>query len=115
MKPSGKYGSLPDSELVAAVRQGDGGAFDTLFLRWYPQVCRFLSALVANPVLAEDLAQQVFIKLWLFRERLDPSKSLKNFIFVLSRNAAMDMFRAERAMDKKGLSAAADSPSQDRT
>ena len=87
-----QYRKMSDGELTAAVREGDDRAFNALFLRWYPQVAKFLTLLVKNPEQAEDLAQGVFMKVWLYRDRLDPSKSLKNYLFVLARNAALDVF-----------------------
>ena len=93
---SGKYKALSDSELIAAVKAGDERAFDALFLRWYPQVRKFLLILVKNKALAEDLAQTVFMKVWLYRDRLDPAKSLKNYLLVLSKNGALDVFKSKR-------------------
>jgi len=90
-----KYQALSDGELTAAVRGGDDRAYDAIFLRWYPQVQRFLLTLVKENALAEDLAQSVFMKLWLFRERLNPAQSLKNYLMVLARNAALDFFRSK--------------------
>lgn len=91
----GKYQAMSDGELTAAVRGGDDHAYDAVFLRWYPQVRRFLFTLVKKEALADDLAQSVFMKLWLFRSRLNPAQSLKNYLMVLSRNAAMDFFRSK--------------------
>ena len=73
MKIKDTYREKTDSELVAAVRGGDARAFDAVFLRWYPQVQRFILALVKEGPLAEDLAQSVFMKVWQNRERLDPA------------------------------------------
>lgn len=94
------YRSLSDSELTAAVKAGDDKAFDAVFLRYFPQVKRFLASLVKDQQQAEDLAQSVFMKLWLFRARLEPSASLKNYLFVLARNGALDVFRAKRILLK---------------
>jgi len=91
----GKYQAMSDGELTAAVRGGDDRAYDAVFLRWYPQVRRFLFMLVKENALAEDLAQGVFMKLWLFRARLNPAQSLKNYLMVLARNAALDFFRSK--------------------
>ena len=91
-----KYRRMQDGELIAAVKGGDDHAFDALFLRWYPQVEKFLFSLVHNLALAEDLAQSVFMKLWICRDRLDPAKSLKNYLFVLARNSALDVFKSKR-------------------
>ena len=96
MSLAGKYKAFSDSELIAAVKAGDERAFDALFLRWYPQVRKFLLILVKNKALAEDLAQTVFMKVWLYRDRLDPAKSLKNYLLVLSKNSALDVFKSER-------------------
>ncbi|MBQ9193801.1 MAG: RNA polymerase sigma-70 factor [Bacteroidales bacterium] len=90
------YKQLPDNELVAAVKKGDDRAFDALFLRYFPQVRRFMQALVKDDTLAEDLAQMVFMKVWLYRERLDAGKSLKNYLIVLSRNSALDVFKSKQ-------------------
>ena len=90
-----KYQAMSDGQLTAAVRGGDDRAYDAVFLRWYPQVHRFLLTLVKENALAEDLAQGVFMKLWLFRSRLNPAQSLKNYLMVLARNAAMDFFRSK--------------------
>lgn len=96
MKKKDAYRESSDSELVAAVKEGDELAFDALFLRWHPQVRKFLTLLLQDPVLAEDLAQAVFIKVWIYRDRLDPAKSLKNYLFVLSKNGALDVFKSKR-------------------
>ena len=90
-----QYQAMSDAELTAAVRDGDARAYDALFLRWYPQVRRFLLTLVKETALADDLAQGVFMKLWLFRYRLEPSQSLRNYLLVLARNAALDFFRSK--------------------
>lgn len=105
---------MTDSQLVAAVRGGDSRAFNTIFLRWYPQVRRFLLSLVKEEALAEDLAQSVFIKVWLNRDRLDPSKSLKNYLLVLSRNSALDVFKSKRNLVMADLATPPEKPSSDR-
>ena len=76
------YNNLSDSVLVAAVKEGDTNAFDALFLRWYPQVLKFIQTLVKDNAIAEDLSQTV--------------KSLKNYLIVLGRNAALDIFKSKR-------------------
>ena len=55
------YNNLSDSVLVAAVKEGDTNAFDALFLRWYPQVLKFIQTLVKDNAIAEDLSQTVLI------------------------------------------------------
>lgn len=111
----GKYQAMSDGELTAAVRGGDDHAYDAVFLRWYPQVRRFLFTLVKEDALAEDLAQSVFMKLWLFRARLNPSQSLKNYLMVLARNAALDFFRSKYHTLQADLSSPPEHPAPERT
>lgn len=96
---------MSDSELVAAVKRGDANAFDAIFRRWYPQVRKFLVTLVKEEALADDLAQSVFMKVWVYRDRLDPAKSLRNYLLVLSRNGAMDVFKSKGHLMKTDLAA----------
>lgn len=96
MKRKDKYSALTDNELVAAIMADDRDAYEAAFLRHFPHVKQFLVSLVKDPALAEDLSQEIFVKLWLHRDRLDASKSLKNWLFVLSRNAALDVFKSKR-------------------
>ena len=109
------YREKTDAELVAAVRDGDARAFDALFLRWYPQVRKFLLTLVKVEALAEDLAQMVFMKVWLYRDRLDPAKSLKNYLLVLSRNGALDVFKSKRNLMMTDLAAPPEKTAPDHT
>ena len=95
--------TLSDSELVAAVKAGDSHAFDALFLRWYPQVRRFIQSLVKDPALSEDLAQTVFIKLWNARTILSPDQSFRNYVFVLSRNSVLDVLRSKHYLLRKDI------------
>ncbi len=106
---------MSDEQLVAGVKAGKSNAFNALFLRWYPQVYKFINSLIKDDVLSEDLSQQVFMKVWLYRERLDPSKSLKNYLFVMSRNAALDVFQAKRHLLRVDIPAPADKADNKRT
>ena len=114
MKKKDAYRVWSDSELVAAVKTGDEHAFNAMFLRWFPQVKKFLTMLLKDPALAEDLAQTVFMKVWLYRDRLEPSKSLRNYLLVLSKNGALDVFKSKRFLTDTKV-APVEKPGADRT
>jgi RNA polymerase sigma-70 factor (ECF subfamily) len=57
-----------------------------------------LARTLCGPALAEDVAQEVLLQLWLRPERFDPCRgSLRNFLLSSSRHRAIDMARAESA------------------
>ena len=72
----------------------DKDAFERLFHRYYPMVLNFVKGIVKNYVVAEDIAQNTFVKLWLNRFSLQPGLSLKNYLCVLSRNESINFLRS---------------------
>ena len=60
-------------------------------------VLNFTRGLVKNPVVAEDIAQNSFMKLWLNRFSLQPDLSIKNYLCVLSRNESINYLRSGQA------------------
>ena len=55
--------------LVSQFSQGSHIAFKALFMRYYPKVRSFIMGLVKSESEAEDLTQEVFLKLWTHREK----------------------------------------------
>ena len=53
-----------DQALMASVKRGDRQAFESLYSRHGPPILRFLYRLCADRALAEDLTQDVFLKVW---------------------------------------------------
>lgn len=86
---------ISDSELSLLIKGGDVDAYEMLFIRYYERAYKFIAIIVGSKEVAEDLAQDVFLRIWLGRERLDENRSLKNLIFVMSRNAALNYVNAK--------------------
>jgi RNA polymerase sigma-70 factor (ECF subfamily) len=95
----GSEKKYPDERLVADLcREGvDIDAFERLFHRYYPMVLNFTASLVKNQAVAEDIAQNCFMKLWLNRFSLHQSQSIKNYLCVLSRNDSINYLRSARS------------------
>ena len=95
----GSEKKYPDERLVADLcREGvDIDAFERLFHRYYPMVLNFTASLVKNQAVAEDIAQNCFMKLWLNRFSLRPNQSIKNYLCVLSRNDSINYLRSARS------------------
>ena len=85
-----------DSELISAIIRGDVGAYEQLFVRYYPTLLRFIHGMLKDNHMAEDIAQNIFMKLWIHREKLDSTQSLKNYLFVLAKHEIFNIFKAKR-------------------
>ena len=96
MQKDNKYS---DDKLIHDLCQEGGedkDAFERLFHRYYPMVLNFVKGIVKNYVVAEDIAQNTFVKLWLNRFSLQPGLSLKNYLCVLSRNESINFLRSAK-------------------
>lgn len=87
-----KYSNLP--EAVAALAQGDKDAFDQLYYTYVGKVYNFyLKISFGNDSLAEDLTQELFIKVWQKREEMDTEKNFEAWLFVCARNLFLNAMR----------------------
>ena len=85
-----------EQELIERIRRGDLVSFKAVFERYYGGVHAFTRGVVDNGFHAEEITQNVFIRLWLKREALDPSRNFKAFLYTLARHEIADYFRSDR-------------------
>jgi RNA polymerase sigma-70 factor (ECF subfamily) len=83
-------------DLTAALRRGDHGAFETIFRTYYEGLVRFASRLVDSQPEAEELVQDVMLKVWEKREELDAGDDLKAYLFRATRNHALNLIRRRK-------------------
>jgi len=81
--------------LLKGLQKGNIKSFEVLFHRYYPSLYAFTRGLIKDQGLAEDISQNVFMKLWLNREKLNECLSLKNYLFVIARNEVYNHFRSK--------------------
>lgn len=86
--------------LVSALRSGSQEAFEQLYHSYKSRVYYNTYRLVMRAEIAEELTQEVFLKIWLLRETIDPGRSFPAFLFRISGNMVMDFYR-KAASDKK--------------
>lgn len=86
----------PDGELMARVARGDTDAFDALFLRHQRPVFGFLLRMVADAGLAEDLAQECFLRVWRARHTYRPMAAFRTWLFTIARRLALDALKRSR-------------------
>ncbi len=80
--------------LTEKISMGEEGAFRALFNIYYPKVLAFITCIVKEQSGAEDIAQDIFVKIWERREMLpDHVTSLTGYIYRMSRNAALNKLR----------------------
>lgn len=74
---------------------GDRRAFRSLFDAYYPVVYGFMRSLLHTEEDASDVAQEVFIKLWLMRAALPDITSLRFYLYRMSLNQTINYIKQE--------------------
>jgi RNA polymerase sigma-70 factor (ECF subfamily) len=85
----------PDVRLMLEVRSGDAHAFEELMLRYQHRVLSLLTHLVGNRDLAEDLTQEVFLRVYRARERYVPGAKFSTWLFTIAGNVASNALRTK--------------------
>lgn len=73
-------------QVLQRLKNGDEGAFDTVFWSYNSHVFHFIDSLLYDKTLAEDFTQNVFLKIWERRESINPEDSFESYLFTIARN-----------------------------
>ena len=102
---------LDDAALVRALVDGagaDDGAMGEIVLRHRSAVIGFARRLVGDNGRAEEIAQDVFTRLWERRERFDADRgTLRAFLLALTHGRALDVHRSDSARYRRETATAA--------
>jgi len=88
----------PDVRLMLAVREGDAAAFEQLMQRYQNRVLTVLQHLVGSPQEAEDLAQEVFLRVFRARKNYAAGAKFSTWLFTIVNNVA---FNARRGRSRR--------------
>ena len=84
----------PDVRLMLAVRDDDGSAFEELMRRYQDRLITVLDHLVGNRDQAEDLAQDVFLRIYRSRKSYVPGAKFSTWLFTIANNVASNARRS---------------------
>lgn len=87
---------MSDEKILEGIISGKVSAYEILFRKHYSRVKNFICMIVKDKDLAEDIAQDVFMKIWIGRASLSADKSLRNLLFVMARNGAVNALKSMR-------------------
>lgn len=84
----------PDVRLMLEVRDDNAAAFEELVLRYQNRLVSVLEHLVRKRGQAEDLAQEVFLRVYRARKRYQPEAKFSTWLFTIANNVASNANRA---------------------
>jgi len=88
--------NISDSDLVRRSLEGSQDAYGVLVTRYQRPVYGLIVRMVRNPGVAEELAQDVFLKAYGRLASFDPSRKFSSWLFKVAHNATIDHLRRRR-------------------
>jgi RNA polymerase sigma-70 factor, ECF subfamily len=85
-----------DSELMLRVRDGDHGSFELLLEKHRGPMIHFLHRMVQNGAVAEELTQEVFLRVYKSRGNYEPSAKFTTWLFRIGTHLALNWIRDGR-------------------
>jgi RNA polymerase sigma-70 factor, ECF subfamily len=82
-----------NTELVKLLKKGDMAAFDSIYNKYCHKLYEFVFMYLKQEEDAEEIVQEVFIKIWESRSKIDIYSSFESFLFIIAYNETMSLLR----------------------
>lgn len=88
-----KYEGLTEKELVILLQQNDEGALRPLYEMHLRPLHYFVLRIAKSKQLAEDVVQDVFLKLWDNRAQINPDQPFKTFLYTIAKRHLLNLLK----------------------
>lgn len=86
---------LNEKAYFVRISQGDEAAFSEIFYYYVPRLCSFIKKMTRSAEIAEELVQEVFLSLWINREKLAEIESCSSYIFTIAANKTFNYLKSK--------------------
>ena len=90
--------TLADNILIQQYLKGDEKSLEILFERYLKPIYGFVYRSIGGQIEAEDVTQEVFIKVWKNLKKFDQEKKFKPWIFQIAKNTSIDFLRKKKSI-----------------
>lgn len=86
--------------LIAGLREGDHKSYESIFMTYFPKVKYYINGFVKSIDIAEELTQNVFLKIWENRQTLVISqKGFDSYVFTIAYRQTIDYIRSKQVRE----------------
>lgn len=89
-----------NTELVKLLKKGDMAAFDAIYNQYCHKLHQFVFMYLKQKEDTEEIVQEVFIKIWQSKDKIDVYASLESFLFTIAYNTTMSLLRKRMSETK---------------
>lgn len=83
--------------ILQDIAAGSSKAFRALYSQWEPTLSSFIFQVTRSKIITAEIVQDVFLKIWMTRESLVEVKDFKAYLFVISKNRAINALKKSLA------------------
>lgn len=87
---------MNDDIFIKKLKKGDSAAYKILYEEYYQWLCNYVFKLCENKKLSEDLVQDMLIKFYVKRKKINITSSLKNYLFTSCHNQFLQHLRKKK-------------------
>ena len=87
-----------DFLFVEKLKKGDYNAYTLLMNNYYKNLCGYANLFTKDPSMSEDIVQNVFVKLWVYRKKIDPNIPIKRYLHKSVYNEFIDQYRKNKSV-----------------
>jgi RNA polymerase sigma-70 factor, Bacteroides expansion family 1 len=80
-------------EILTELRRGSHKAYERVFIVYYRKIKFFINGFIKSEETAEELTQEIFLKLWEKRGSIDLNKSFGFFLYTMARNSTFNFLK----------------------
>jgi RNA polymerase sigma-70 factor (ECF subfamily) len=77
------------------IKNDDYASYNQLFMRYYPILCLFVNRMLHDRHAAEDIVQELFIKLWTNRRKIHLQTTVSGYLYQTAKNMSLNFLRDE--------------------
>lgn len=85
--------AIDENTLLNGISLGDRRAFDEIYNQYHSEIYKYVLKFVKSSDCAQDLCQEIFLKVWEKRENLADVRSFRAYLFTVSKNHIFDFLR----------------------
>ena len=80
-------------EIILRLKKDEKSALDDLFDYYYPRLFHFSKSILKIETEVDDILQEVFVKLWLNRQKIGNAETFNSYIFTITKNEVLNLIR----------------------
>jgi RNA polymerase sigma-70 factor (ECF subfamily) len=81
------------AEIIRRLKKDDKSAMDDLFEHYYPRLHHFSKSILKIEYEIDDILQDVFVKIWLNRQKIGNAETFNSYIFTITKNEVLNLIR----------------------